>query len=747
MESPDPTMMPRAASQTPAPASRPTDATAPARARLDALMRPRAVAIVGASANRQSWSGAAIENLSRLGFAGAIYPVNPNYGELAGLRCYRDVTEIEGPVDVALLFVPKKALPTVLEQCGRKGVAGAIILAGGFSEASHDGAAEEDALRALAMREGIAICGPNCMGLVNLADGFMGYTAATLPGDMTPGSTALISQSGQLAAVMFVRCHDQGVFLRYLVSAGNELNVEAADYARWALDDPEVKCVGMILEGLRNPARFLDMAAHARTVGKPLIVLKLGRSKAAARTALSHTGKLAGSARAYDAVFRQNNVIAVDDPLEIADAASLFAKCPAPAGPRVAFVTFSGGWCGTVADQADAMGVELAEFAQETVARLEPILDFTPPVNPVDLSGQVNSYPERWAICLDAVYDDPGTDIVVVFIHQVRAAWRDRYLEPTLDLARRARKPVIVVHDGGKVVEESYEAVVRDGHAPVFRATQPMFKALRRFLEYHRRAGSFAAPAAAQETAQAPAPPTGQEPNARDTLRARLAPWPRAVPEHAAKAGLRAYGLPVTPEATVASPEAAAARAGEFGFPVVLKGLAPGIEHKTEAGLVKLRLADGAAVERAFRDLADRLAHLAPAAGGPGEIVLQPMAPAGVEALLGLQRDPDFGPMVVLGLGGTATELLNDVSMRRAPLSPADVEEMIEETRLGALLGGFRGAPPADRAALVNAALSLSAVGRDFAEEIDSIDINPLIVLPEGRGCVAVDALIVKREA
>ena len=163
--------------------------------------------------------------------------------------------------------------------------------------------------------------------------------------------------------------------------------------------------------------------------------------------------------------------------------------------------------------------------------------------------------------------------------------------------------------------------------------------------------------------------------------------------------------------------------------------------------MVKLRLADGAAVERAFRDLADRLAHLAPAAGGPGEIVLQPMAPAGVEALLGLQRDPDFGPMVVLGLGGTATELLNDVSMRRAPLSPGDVEEMIEETRLGALLGGFRGAPPADRAALVNAALSLSAVGRDFAEEIDSIDINPLIVLPEGRGCVAVDALIVKREA
>lgn len=725
------------ASDQPVSANTSVEAAASGRYRLDALLRPRSVAVIGASANRQSWGGAAIENLRRLGFPGTIYPVNPNYTELDGLRCYSEVTQIEGPVDVALLFVPKKALPTVLDQCGRKGVSGAIILAAGFSEAGGDGAAEEGVLRDLAQRHGIAICGPNCMGLVNLADGFMGYTAATLPTEMVPGPTALISQSGQLAAVMFVRCHDQGVFLRYLVSAGNELNVEATDYARWALDDAEVKCVGMILEGLRDPARFLGMAAHARAAGKPLIVLKLGRSKAAARTALSHTGKLAGSARAYDAVFRQNNVISVDDPLEIADVASLFAKCPAPPGRRVAFVTFSGGWCGTVADQAEGMGIELADFAKETVARLRPILDFTPPVNPVDLSGQVNSYPERWTLCLDAVHDDPNTDIVVVFVHQVRAAWRDRYLEPTLDLARRARKPVIVVHDGGKVVEAAYEKIVHDGAAPVFRATQPMLKALRRFLDYYHRVDTQSEPL--------PTTPAGDG-DAQAQLRACILPWDRTVPEHAAKAGLRAYDLPMTPEAVVASSEAAKAQARTFGFPVALKGVAAGIEHKTEAGLVKLRLRDDSAVESAYRDLSERLTSLAPG-DKKAEILLQPMAPSGVEVLLGLHRDPDFGPMILLGLGGTAAELLDDVSMRRAPLSPHDVREMIEETRLGEILSGFRGAPPADREALVRAVLALSAVARDFADDIESIDINPLIVLPKGEGCVAVDALIVKREA
>jgi len=308
--------------------------------------------------------------------------------------------------DPAAVVRAQKVLPDILEDCGQKGVRGAVILASGFSETGEEGRALEERLREVANRNGIAICGPNCLGLANLDSGFMGLTAATFPEDMSAGRTALISQSGQLLMVLLARAHDQGVHMRYLVSTGNELNVEAADYAGWALNDPQIASVAMALEGLRTPSRFLELARHACEVEKPLIVLKLGRSQRAARTALAHTGKMAGAFRTYEAVFRQNNVVSVDDPLELAEVAALFEKCPAPRGERISVVTFSGGWSGVVADQAEALGLPMADFTEKTEAALRPLLDFTPPVNPLDLSGNVNNHPERWGQSLEAVLAD-----------------------------------------------------------------------------------------------------------------------------------------------------------------------------------------------------------------------------------------------------------------------------------------------------------------------------------------------------
>lgn len=701
-------------------------------ARLSRLLAPRSVAVIGASANKASWGGATIANLKAMGFDGAIYPVNPNHDAIAGLPCHADVESIPGPVDAALLFVPGAAVPDVLAACGRKGVGGAVILAAGYSETGPEGAGREAALRTLADEHGIAICGPNCMGLVNLASGFIGYTAAILPGDMRPGRSALISQSGQLAAVLFTRSHDQGARLRYLVSTGNELNVDAADYADFMLDDPEIASVGMVLEGLRDPVRFLAVAERAAGLGKPLVVLKLGRSQAAARTALAHTGKLAGAAAVHDAVFRQMNVISVRDPLEIADVAALFALCPAPCGNRIGVVTFSGGWCGAVADQAEAEGLPLAEFAPVTMDRLRPLLPFTPPVNPLDLSGQVTAHPERWPAALEAVHDDPNTDIMVVFIHQMRSNWRGHFVDPLLAFAARAHKPVVAVYDGGAVVADGYEALVGANVLPVYRGSAPMLRALRHFTAFHARRGQVS-----------PARGLPVDEARRAQVLALMAPWGQSLPEHASKQVLAAYGLPMVPEQAAQTSDEAQALADRIGYPVVLKGLAEGMAHKTEAGLVRLNLRDARELGAAFDVLMAQMeGHRLGAEAA--RCLVQPMIGGGVEVLLGLKRDPDFGPMVMVGPGGVMAELIADTAMRRAPFDRAEAEAMIDETRLAALLAGFRGAPAADRAALVDAILALGRFGEEMGAAVDSVDINPLMVLPAGQGCVAVDALVIQ---
>lgn len=702
---------------------------------LSGLMNPRSVAVVGASNKTDGWSGMAVPVLRRLGFTGSIFPVNPKYDQLNELPCYPSVSAIPEPVDAVLIFVPQKLLPDILEDCGRKGVRGAVILASGFSETGEKGREMEDRLREIANRNRIAICGPNCLGLANLASGFMGLTAATFPEDMSAGRTALISQSGQLLMVLLARAHDQGVRMRYLVSTGNELNVEVADYASWALDDPEITSICMNLEGLRTPSRFLALAKKAQAVEKPLIVLKLGRSKRAARTALAHTGKMAGAYRTYEAVFRQNNVVSVDDPLELAEIAALFEKCPPPRGERIAVVTFSGGWSGVMADQAEALGLPMADFTEDTVEGLRPLLDFTPPVNPLDLSGNVNNHPERWGQSLKIALEDENTDILVVFIHQVRENWRGRLIDPVLELSETADKPIIIVYDGGKVVEAGYEQLARDGRLPVYRGSQQMLKALKRFVDYHKRRKR---PDDSDGRVEIPAGAAGR-------VNALLAGRGRMLAENVAKEALQAYGLPVVREVTVSSEEEARREAEAIGYPVVLKGLADGMEHKSDAGLVHLKLVDADAVRHAFADIAAKLAgHTLN--GKPASCVLQKMISGGVEAIVGMQNDPDFGPMILVGVGGVMTELLNDVALRRAPLSRNDVSEMIDETRLGKLLAGYRGAPAADRAALEGAIMRLSALSVAHADAIESIDINPVLVLGEGDGCVAVDALIVKPE-
>ncbi|MEO9779266.1 MAG: acetate--CoA ligase family protein [Sedimentitalea sp.] len=701
--------------------------------RLTGLLAPKSVAVIGASANEQGWSGGAIPILRRLGYTGKIYPVNPKYDELNGMTCYPSVTAIPDTVDSALMFVPQKLLPSLLEECGQKGVRGAVILASGFSETGEEGRALEETLREVANRNRIAICGPNCLGLANLNNGFMGLTAATFPEDMSAGHTALVSQSGQLLMVLLSRAHDQGVHMRYVVSTGNELNVEAADYARWALEDPEIRSVCMALEGLRTPDRFLELTEQAQKLEKPLIVLKLGRSQRAARTALAHTGKMAGAFRTYEAVFRQRNVVSVDDPLELAEVAALFEKCPVSRGDRVSVVTFSGGWSGVMADQCEAIGLPMADFTEETVENLRPLLDFTPPVNPLDLSGNVNNHPERWGASLDVVLADDNTDIMVVFIHQVREAWRGRLIQPVLDLVKTADKPIIIVYDGGKVVEAGWDLLAADKSLPIYRGTQPMLKALKKFVDFHSRKAQLRT---------APNPPV---PNANGARVARdlLVQSARSLSEDAAKAALDAYGLPVVSEMLVHSEDEALRAADEIGFPVVMKGLAEGMEHKSEAGLVKLSLSDEAAVRTAFHDLRSKLDGQT-LNGASAPCLVQKMVKGGVEVILGMQNDPDFGPMILLGVGGVMTELLNDVALRRAPLDRIDIAEMIDETRLCQLLDGFRGDPCADRNALEKAVMKFSDFAVAHQDQIESVDINPLLVLPDGEGCVAVDALIVK---
>lgn len=711
----------------------------PVTTSLKPMLEPESIAVIGASPDVAKMGGRCVKYLLKHRFPGRIYPVNPRYQELQGLACYPSVTALPETPDLALVILPGHLVPGILEECVQKGVPSALVLSSGFAEVGGEGAARQRVLQELARRSGMRICGPNCNGIINVTKSAAISSIPTLEHEMVPGPVGLITQSGGIGfGSLWLRAMERRLGFSMLVSTGNEADADSGEFLEYMVHDPDTRVILMILEGIRNPQSFLRAADLARAHRKPVVVLKLGQSESGARVSQSHTASLTGSAVVQETLFRQKGIIQVKDLDEMLDVATLLSFGRVPPSRRLAIMSPSGGAAVLAADKCDELGLELPDFSPRTKERLAAVLpDFGNISNPLDLTAQAVADPSLYEKCLAILAEDENTDIVAPVL-TVAFSYRD-FAARIVQVFRQVNKPIVTLATGGGILEPGH-GELDDGHAPLFPSITSGLKAIAALC--HFGAGTAVG---AEETAAARATPEARAVRDGSPVAARLRQRGRRVlTEDEAKLLLADYGIPVTQETLVTDADAAVAAARRLGGPVALKGVSAKILHKTDAGIVRLNLQSDDEIRAAYDDIVRAARAYDPAADLDG-VLVQEMVPKGTEVIIGINNDPQFGPVLLFGLGGIFVEVFGDVSRRVLPILRRDAEEMVREIRGYKILQGFRGAPPADVDAIVDALLSVARLASDHAEWIEEIDINPLMVFPAGQGLKAVDALMITK--
>ncbi len=701
---------------------RPSRSEAPG---LDRLLNPAAIAILGASDDPTRIGGRPLRYMLEAGFDRPIYPVNPNRDTVQGLKAYPAIADVPGPVDCALVAVPAGIVVEAVEACAAGGVKSTVIFSSGFAEMDAEGAVRQARLAEIARRTGLRIVGPNCLGIFNAAIGFYATFTSSLDAGRPPlGNIAIVSQSGAYGSHVFALARARRLGVRYWITTGNECDVEIAEGIAWAALADDVSVIVAYAEGVRDGAGLRHGLDLARAAGKPVIFMKVGRSEIGAVAAASHTAALAGSDAVYDAVFRQHGAHRAGSTEAMLDAAYACTAGVYPRGRRIGLVTISGGVGVQMADAASELGLDVAAMPEAAQAKLKEILPYAATRNPVDITAQAFNDLSLVSRNLELMLEEGGYDVIVAFFTMVAASPYivDDLLAALGELRRRFPDRLIVLS-----IVAPPDIVQRYEEAG--------------FLVFEDPGRAIAAVAAlagfGQSFARTPADPPPGPAKAIALPDGRLS-------ERNSKAVLAAAGLPVIEEHLVRSAEAAAEAAGKIGFPVAMKLNSPDIGHKTEIGGVLLNVASPAAARRGYATLLDRAAAAAPDGQLDG-VLVAPMVTDGVETILGVQHDPVFGPAVMFGLGGIFAEALGDVVFRIAPFGEDEARRMIREIQGRAVLEGLRGRPRADLEALAKALTALSAFAAATAGQIDSVDINPFIVRPEGQGAVAVDALIIPR--
>lgn len=644
---------------------------------LDVFLNPRSVAVIGASEDRGKFGGRAYQLLLRHRFGGEIYPINPNRQELLGLRAYPSIAAAPGPADVAILAIPRPHLQRAVEECAAAGVRGAIVITAQFAEVGAEGAAAERAIVAAARAGGLRLLGPNCLGLISPANGVVLSTSPALDiARLRVGPIGLVSQSGALMATVFDRANDLGIGFSHCVSVGNQADLAAEDVVEYLIDDPETRVICGYAEGFRDPARLLELAGRARAAGKPWLLVKAGRTAGGARAALSHTASLAGRYAALEAAARDRGIVLCDDPDAMVLAAALIGRFGARPIRRVAVVTTSGGGGAIAADRLGDAGLPLADFAPATAAALDPLFMPGQAANPVDLGGRREGEAANVAArAIGAVAADPGVDcaLIVLSTAPMLADVAGNLAAPA---AARGTPHLFVVWPGAAAAG-ARDRLLAAG-APCCDRLDDAVRALRAWADW----GDLPAPLDEPRPADLP------------DVAALLAAHPDGLlGEAATKDVLRACGVPVNAGRLAASEDEAVALADALGYPVVAKVASPDLAHKSEAGGVILGLADGAAVRRAWGELRERLARRDPAARFDGALV-QRMVAGEAELIVGAVRDPQFGPLVLVGIGGVLVEVLADRQLALAPIGPRAAEALLRRLRGWPLLAGARGRPP-----------------------------------------------------
>ena len=691
------------------------------------LFNPRSVAVIGASSRVGTLSWWPLHLLRQYQFAGEIYPVNPNRSEIEGVPCVPGLDSIGRPVDVAVIALNAENTLAAVHECAAAGVGAVVLPAQGFGELGEPGRVAERAMVEAARGAAMRIVGPNTDGIANIASGAVLSIQPLFGEQMSPGPVAVVTQSGASAGSLLARLRREGIGARYYASAGNEIDLGLADYLSVAVQDPEVRMVLSFVEAIRRPADFLAVARLASELGKPIVLIKVGRTAQAAARAAAHTGALAGEDRIYEAVFRSLGVIRVNELGEIVAVAKYYLAHGAPRSAGVGLMSVSGGQAGALADLAAASGLDVAPIQPGTSSKLAELLPFGSPLNPADLTGEIATRETLAADVFGALASDPSLDTVIYARKELtgQAGLAARHLAE----AAAGSSVALAVYAMDGDVNDDERATYRAGNVPVFTSAAEMYTAIRGLLRFGTRAKAGQPALARQPAADLPAPDDG-----------------RVLDQRATAALLRAYGIDLVRDGLAGSADEAAALAGEFGYPVVLKVASPLIPHKTEIGGVLLGVASADAVRSGFDLLMARGRAALNGAEADGVLVQQQVTD-GVEMIAGLVTDPQFGPFVLLGTGGVAAELLDDVVLRPAPVEEGEVMEMIAELRGRRLLEGFRGAPAADVGALVATVAALSRLGADHAGRIAEMDLNPVLVRPAGSGAVVPDALVVLEQS
>jgi acyl-CoA synthetase (NDP forming) len=699
------------------------------------LLRPRSIAIVGATPDTNKLSGRPQHFLTRDGFAGRIYPVNPRYPEIAGIRCWPSVDSLPEAPDAAIVAVAAARVLEAIEALGRKGCPVAIIFSSGFGELGAEGKALEARLLETARAHGVRLCGPNTLGLVNAFD----RTPATFSqyADKPPlaGPVGFASQSGAFGTGIAALARSRGLGFGYFVSTGNTADLTPVDCLAAMLEDERVRVLAGYLEGAGDGPALLALAARAIEADKPLVMTKVGRHAAGARAAASHTGSLAGEDRVFDAVLRQHGVLRARNEEHMLDLVQALACWPEGAGgDGIALVTMSGGAGVLMADRAEEIGLRVPLLDGATRAKLAEIVPaFGATQNPIDVTGAFLAEPRILPESVAAALEDPALDVAVIWL-QLMHGYAETLVEMFRAMRARVTKPFVVCW---LEAPEFARLALQQSGIPVIGATERAVDAAAGLVAWGRvrRQGPRQAPVVASTSDPVPAVPAV---SLRPDRVERVATLPTMIAKHI----LERAGLPLVPTRFAATAAEAAAAAATLGLPVALKIESPDIPHKTEAGGVRLALATAPAVEVAAREVLASARAYAPGAALDG-LVVQRMAPSGVELVLGLRRDPVFGHIVLVGLGGILVEVLGDVQIAAAPIDEAEAHAMLDRLAGRAVLEGARGKPAVAKAPLAAmiAALSRLAVSHP---EIEELDLNPVLAGPEG--VLAVDWLVLTRQ-
>ena len=714
---------------------------------IEPLLRPRSIAVIGASRHRDAIGGAILHNLLEMGFQGPVYPVNPSADHIQSVAAYPDVASIPGPVDLAIVVVPAAKVLEVAEACGAKGIRALVVISAGFKETGPEGQKREQDLRAVVLRHGMRLVGPNCLGILN-TDPAVSMNATFSPVQAPPGRVAFSSQSGALGLAILDHAKQLDLGISQFVSIGNKADVSGNDLIEFWEQDPGTDVILLYLESFGNPAKFTQIARRVARK-KPIVAVKSGRTKSGARAASSHTGSLAGSDVAVDALFRQSGVIRTDTIEELFDTALLLAYQPVPTGNRVAILTNAGGPAIMAADACESNGLSLPSLESKTVKALRGFLAPEASVkNPVDMiaSADAASYEQALRLLLA----DKNVDAVIVIFVPPLVTGAQEVARSILAAGAGSKKPILSCFMGSHGVPESLRSL-NEGHIPSYAFPEAAARTLARAVHYGVWRGTPAGKVptlsginaargrAVIDRALSTAPSTG--------VTAAGAPGAGAAgsgegwlpPEELAEL-MAAYGIRSAGARSAANRGEAAVVAKNVGFPVVLKVKSPDVIHKTDVGGVKLGIKTEEEAARAFDEIRASLAKAKPGARFEG-VTVERMVAGGIETIVGMTRDPMFGPVVLFGLGGVAVELLHDVSVRVAPLTDRDADEMIRSIRGFPLLDGYRGAAPANISSLLDVLHRVSRLAIDMPEILE-LDLNPVLAFPGDTPCLALDARV-----